>query len=557
MKYPAILLSLAVLALSSLSLHAQIEGREYEEVGKPQDAQKVLKFFPENSQVKFAKVPMRDGVKLATNVFIPPGEGPWPVIFARGYYGRYGTSYYARPCKDGEFVFVIQDARGKGDSEGKGTYDPASFKDEVPDCYDSLEWISKQPWCNGKIAMTGGSGNGIGVYTAFLSGHPSLVAATAGNSSGSSLYWMYDNRVRRWLYSWMTHRGLNTSAFPRPTLTDNDAASTMRELQSYKVNPDTVLNLGAGWYDIVSESALDYFSAFSKKAKVYVKVSPNRHMGAVQINDQKHPHKPALEKSPSITDVLLGQDADEPSYLMYYLMGDVFDASAPGNEWRVTHEWPVEHTPMSLYLTQDGGLQSSKPSTQGRLQYVYDPADPAPSIGGNGTYDAHAGAFDQSPLKDRKDVLRFVSEPLREPLTITGKVWADIHFSTNVEDTLFVVKLVDIYPDGYEAIVRESAGMARYAEGLDGQTPLKEHQTYALRMDLWSTALAFNKGHRIGVYVTSSSAFKDKKGKLKEIYEIHPNSFKQVETLEGAPKAQQTIHMSANAPSRIILPVVQ
>jgi putative CocE/NonD family hydrolase len=112
---------------------------------------------------------------------------------------------------------------------------------------------------------------------------------------------------------------------------------------------------------------------------------------------------------------------------------------------------------------------------------------------------------------------------------------------------MFVVKLVDIYPDGYEALVRESAGLARYHAGLEKGVPVEKGKPYALTLDLWSTALVFNKGHRIAVYVTSSS---------KEAYEVHPNAYAPVAALDQAQVAHQHLLLSADRASKVILPIV-
>jgi len=230
------------------------------------------------------------------------------------------------------------------------------------------------------------------------------------------------------------------------------------------------------------------------------------------------------------------------------LMGDTLDANGPGNIWKTTEVWPVQHAPTEYYLHGDGTLSTHKPNAKdAALTYTYDPKDPAPSVGGNYALGVKSGPLDQRPLKDRKDILRFVSEPLSEPLAITGKVWADLSFSSDAADTMFVVKLVDIYPNGYEALVRETAGLARYHQGLNKPAPLEKGKTYALKLDLWSTALVFNKGHRIAVHVTSSS---------KEAYEVHPNSFEQVGSIEKAQVARNTIYGSSDRASKVILPVV-
>ncbi|MBM4045698.1 MAG: CocE/NonD family hydrolase, partial [Planctomycetes bacterium] len=181
------------------------------------------------------------------------------------------------------------------------------------------------------------------------------------------------------------------------------------------------------------------------------------------------------------------------------------------------------------------------------LTYEYDPRNPAPSLGGNYGLGTKSGPHDQRPLKDRKDVLRFVTEPLAEPVAITGKVWAELHVSSDAPDTEFVAKLVDIYPDGYEAMMRESVMLARYWQGLDKPAPMEKGKVYTLKMDLWSTALVFNRGHRIAVLVTSSS---------NPAYEVHPNSYEPVMSMDKAPVALNAIHLSADHASRLILPVV-
>jgi predicted acyl esterase len=67
----------------------------------------------------------------------------------------------------------------------------------------------------------------------------------------------------------------------------------------------------------------------------------------------------------------------------YYVMGDTFDKSAPGNEWRTADRWPPASTATSYYLTESHTLSAVKPTSKGRLSYVSDPKDPVPAIGGN------------------------------------------------------------------------------------------------------------------------------------------------------------------------------
>jgi predicted acyl esterase len=552
------LLLIGCLLLTFTTLPAQQAGREWEEIGAPKDVQRILEHFPEGSTSGFAMVPMRDGTRLATSYFLPPGQGPWPVIFCKGFYGRFAMAGYARDGKEGQVAMVFQDARGRFDSEGNDSFDPASFKAHIPDTADALDWIAKQPWCNGRIGIRGGSGNGVAAYTGFLSGSPHLVVASGGNSSGHSHYWMADNRVRRGLYDWMSHNNLSKAAWPRPTLISQSRTDALRELAGHTPHPDTVMHASAAWYDIVSESALDLFALHADKARIYVTVSPGWHGGATEINGAKWPNFWSRGKSvPGFTELLMGEQTQEPSFIRYYLMGDPSDPQSAGNEWRVTTEWPVPSTPLRLHLHANGGISAQPASSPGSLSYIYDPSDPTPAIGGNGSYSIPVGPLDQRPLAGRQDLLRFVSDPLTSPLTVVGNLTADLYVSTDAPDTQFVVKVVDIHEDGTETLIRESAAMARYAEGLDGRTPLQAGKVYHLNVDLWSTAKVFNAGHRIGVTITSAAELQGKDGKTKPVYEVHPNTFDQVHGMEQAQTATQTLHLSARHPSSITLPVVR
>jgi len=110
-----------------------------------------------------------------------------------------------------------------------------------------------------------------------------------------------------------------------------------------------------------------------------------------------------------------------------------------------------------------------------------------------------------------------------------------------------MVKLLDIYPDGYEALIAHGTIMARYHKGFDKPESLIKGEVYKLTIDLWSTAIVFAKGHRIGLYVTSSDAGR---------FAVHPNSYEPVDSYEGAPVAHNTVHVSCQCPSRLILPVI-
>jgi hypothetical protein len=199
-------------------------------------------------------------------------------------------------------------------------------------------------------------------------------------------------------------------------------------------------------------------------------------------------------------------------------------------------------------MQKDGTLRAAAPKDKdASLTFTYDPKDPVPSVGGNYDLGAKNGPLDQRPLKDRKDVLRFATAPLEEPVGVVGKIWVELHVSSDCPDTEFTAKLIDVYPDGYEAVMRASAMVARYYDGLNKPQRLEKGKVYKLEMDCWSTAVVFNKGHKIAVHVSSSDS---------PAYEVHPNTYEPVASIDKAAVAHNTMHLSADHASKVILPVI-
>ena len=497
-------------------------------------------------------VPMRDGVKLCTEIFLPrdKGPGPWPVVLQRTPYTRWDIKKRLGAVPGATVAVVTQNERGRFGSEGAGTFPMESFDNEIQDSYDTIEWCSGQKWCNGKVGMIGVSGHGIAGFNAIWSGAPHLVAVNLSITADNAYYLCYNNGVRRYLYDWLKQRGGSPKPWPRPTTAPYDARARQAFIAERGAKCQAAFADSSGWYDIFSEALLDGFAALASTNKVYITIAPEGHG---QIGGElKYPKAPMPTELKTRTfKQWLTEDnsqAATESTLVYYLMGDTRDPAAPGNVWKVTNKWPVASTPTSYYLQKDGSLMAAPPADkEATLSYDYDPRNPVPTHGGNWEFRLNDGPHDQRPLKDRKDVLHFVTAPLEAPVGITGKVWVELHVSSDVPDTTFMATLVDIYPDGYEALVRHGAIMARYWQGLDKPARLEKGKVYTLEMDLWSTALVFNKGHRIALLVSSSST---------PAFEIHPNTFDPVDSMDKAVVAHNTVHLSADHASRLILPVI-
>lgn len=510
----------------------------------------VLNNLPPGATNIHVMIPMRDGIKLATEIFLPPGAGPWPVVLIRSAYERWRAGMGDVPSLKKEFVaLVTQDLRGDGDSQGKGTFDPCSFDNEINDSYDTIEWIAAQKWCNGRVGMEGTSGHGFAAFMAMLANPPHLVAVEIVNSGGNAyLYWTFQNGMRRSMYDWLWNRGIVADwHWPKPTIQLFNPAKYNALVRKSVASNQCVFIARSGWYDIFAESPVDYMAAYGPSGKTFVTMAASGH-GAMQGRPFPVRSTPPGIVMPRFLDVLKGACSNMPSQsiLLYYVMGDTVSSNAPGNIWKAAHVWPVPNTPAPFYLLKTGEVSRQAPNdANASLTYAYTPTNPIPTLGG--AMYGSPGPMDQSKLKDRTDILRFMTGPLSEPLEITGKVRANLFISTDVPDTMFEVKILDIYPDGYEAIVREGAMMTRFWQGLNQPARLEKDKIYKLDMDLWSTAYVFNAGHRIAIHVASSDSPK---------YEIHPNSYEPVNAFTNSPTAHNTVHLSKDHASCVILPVI-
>jgi predicted acyl esterase len=507
-------------------------------------------------------VPMRDGVRLATNVFVPDeGDGPWPVVLSRTPYGKgqaekreLGEAQYT---KNG-YVRVVQDCRGRFDSEGKYN----AFVDDRDDGYDTVEWCAAQPWCNGKVGMIGGSALGITANQATIARPPHLACTLVFVAHGSA----YRNAtfpggafLQNMNEEWLKRQGVEPSSERRPlqrAYGPDDAARDMSNFYSEITIP--TLNVG-GWYDIFCQGNVDCFVGLNNeggegargKQKLIMGAFGHGRLAGKLVYPQDSGRLPQGELATQWFDHWLkGEDngIDREPAVRYFMMGDTFDPQAPGNEWRTADNWPPESTPTAYYFHEGRRLDAKPPeSSEGADTYVYDPRDPVPTMGGNNLMMA-LGPMDQREVSSRGDVLVYETPPLEAAVEIAGRVTAELAVSTDAEDTDFTVKLVDVYPDGYEALVLDQALRLRYREGLDNPQRIEKGHTYPIKVDLWSTALVFNRGHKIAVHVSSSNSPR---------FEKHSNTWEPVASYDDAVKATNSVYRHQGAASRIVLPVTK
>ena len=533
-------------------------------------------------------VPMRDGVRLFANIFLPGEHVRASALLERTPYGKasvLNANYQA--MADHGYAIVLEDVRGRYESEGN--FDP--LRQEVSDGDDTITWIAHQPWSNGKVGMVGGSYRGIVQWKAALSGNPHLKAicpvvsgdddyrdrfySTGGAMKlGNRLEWMAENlRAPGYIPDFahfVLHLPLASADIAATGWTSEmfreaaahpsfdaywQAVSTREQLQKVRV---PVFAVG-GWYDNFSESDLDAFAGLHKTT------------GLSRILIGPWPHNMSYK----FADADFGPDSSAPLRTMQleffdqWLMGkDTPLVSAPpvdvfvmgANRWLEARSWPPEDArPMAFYLGGSGhantlqgdGLLDTRPPRRGAQDtYLYDPRDPVPTRGGAVCCNPRVfpwGPMDQRPVEERRDVLVYSTRPLTGDVEAVGPVQVILYASTSAADTDFTAKLVDVSPDGYARNLTDGILRLRYRNSLAHPESARQGQVYAITVDAGVTGNVFLKDHRIRVEISSSNFPR---------FDRNPNTGAVVARETRLWKATETIYHDREHPSRLVLMVI-
>jgi len=509
---------------------------------------------------------MRDGVRLAANVYRPQGAGPWPVILTRTPYLKDGEEYgrgdWAR-YTDAGYVFVVQDVRGRGHSEG--VY--RAFQDDLLDGYDSVEWAAHRPWSIGAIGVTGGSAMGIAANMAAAANPPSLKAAyveVAPHSRFDEATFQGGVFKEADVGGWMTEQGQGdrVDGVKARVVWDEGWAQAdfLPHIAGVRV---PIYNVG-GWYDIFSIGNvrnyidLQHEGAPGARGNQKLRMGPFGHGDLA--GDLVYPQGSGVGGDTFPADEIRWFDywlkgakngvMDEPRVRYYMMAAARKGRASPVNGWRESADWPPPNTPTPLYLTQTKALSRDVPGRTAKpLSYRFDPAQPVPTVGGANLM-LPLGPMDQRAIPAREDYLRFETERLERALAIAGPVTLTLWAATDGPDTDFMAKLVDVYPDGYEAIVLDAPLRARYRfgrrpEDVRMMTPGRAEK---LTIDLWQTAITFEAGHKIALHVTSSNSPR---------FEVNPNNGSAPGGDPGVARvATNSIYVDREHASALLLPVL-
>jgi len=471
-------------------------------------------------------VKMRDGVNLSTDVYLPKGDGPFPVVVYRTPYGRRAHYDDALVFRESGIAVVAQSLRGRSTSGGVDGMFTTDGDGELKDGYDTMAWIVKQDWSNGRIGTSGASALGIAQYMQASANPPGLVMMNpefgTPNLYSDVLFQggVYRNSL---VHNWL--EGQDNLKF-EGEIEDHPFEDAFWEsaqtADQYGEAHAAGFHVG-GWFDIFQNGTIEGFRGYQYEGGdgaagnqklvmgPWTHVTRKRDVGELTFpkGADKPPYGDAfdvmLDHYLKVDIEGIRDSPDDIPNVQYYVMGDVDDKSAPGNEWRTDDDWPPEGAPVRLHLHSNGDLDEACPSSAAETtDYAHKPSDPTPTICG-ANLKIKAGPCDQRDIESREDVVVFDTGELSAPMEVTGRVTAHLFVRINRPDTDLMVRMTDVYPDGRSMLITDGALRLASRGTTTELESLEIGEVVEGVVDLLSTSIVINTGHRLRISVTSSN----------------------------------------------------
>lgn len=622
-------------------------------------------------------IPMRDGIRLATDIYRPADshgiaiDDAFPVIVGRTSYDKSNPVIWidavAKAFVPRGYVVILQDLRGRGDSEGTGDYFHTANQKEGLDGYDTIEWAAEQSWCNGKVGMVGASHGGIVQNMASLCRPPHLAALWVDVAPTNAFRWevRQGGAMALHMYGALYLHGydsqeiaddpeaieriekgaeqLSQEVWKQPFKEGETPISAVPNLEkvlmhyyrdgkyndfwkqeslNHEQHFDRMADIPAvyssGWYDPFAAETSEQFAHMAAKntAPQRLILGPWNHVsmrgaGASYVGDVEFGASAKWGDKVLnaerfrwfdrwLKDIDTGVEDDDP--VRIFVMGDgsgTFDGAGRirhGGVWRTEQEWPLARAVDTKYfLHLDGGLSTDRPTeSMEPISWIHDPENPVPSISGNvtGFYEwlvlpedmdsayvpqrarmrslipdgplhqkerdstvvaANRPADTPLLLADRDDVLVFQTERLESSVEVTGPIKVHLSISSDVLDTDFTAKLIDVYPpseeypEGFHLPLEDSIQRARFRDGYDEEKFLESGAIYDVEIELPPVSNLFAKGHRIRVDISSSNFPR---------FDVNPNTGEPIGRHTRIQKATNSLYVGAENLSWIALPVV-
>ncbi|MFJ9175399.1 CocE/NonD family hydrolase [Streptomyces sp. NPDC102360] len=496
-----------------------------------------------------AEVAMRDGVVLRADVFRPEHDPSQvlPVLLLRTPYDKSVYGALGEMWAAAGYVAVLQDTRGLHASEG--VWEP--YVNEANDSEDTIAWAAALPGTTGEVGMIGTSYVAGCALQAAVRKPPALKALAIGMTPVDTYekFFPGGQLAKAFTVTWLLRNVARSAAarlpdgdqlvrqmdrdyldlltdgyFHRPLRTFPPLHPDRREVAGYfydwldeHARPDEywertslrgklanievpVLNVG-GFYDAFAgatvETSAELATARGADAPDHrLILGPWAHnlwgrgVGELDLGPDAE-FAVQREALGWMDRWLKGGPIAETPPVRYFSMGD--------NTWRSAAAWPPPQCrAMGLHLAEGGRLTGRAEADAGFDEYVHDPFDPVPSVGGHSCCyppQSPMGPYDQRPVESRADVLVYTGPELARPLEVAGPVTVELEVTSSVADTDFVATLADVRPDGRSINLAE--GIIR-TQGEPG-VPRR------VLITLQPTAVVFGTGHRVRVDVASSN----------------------------------------------------
>jgi len=497
------------------------------------------------------RVPMRDGATLSADLYRPDAPGKYPVIVVRTPYdnGLAGNLATGKKWAARGFVYLIQDVRGRGDSDGE--FYPLIY--EAKDGYDTIQWAAAQPWSNGKVGTTGGSYLGWTQLLAATLKPPALTAMVpiVAPTDPDNSFLMQRGAYGPATVSWLAYIAGKTlqditqldlfAAYSTLPLIDADKAlgRTFRAWRDWLDHPardaywepqryqQKILDLAvpmlhvSGWYDDVLSGSLENFVNLTGP-----KAAPNvRPLQRLIIGPWGH----GINQSTRMGDIefgpnaLIDLDGIQERWFARWLRGteNGIEREAPvkifimgENTWRDEREWPLARTRLVKFylhsngransLFGDGRLDSIPPGVEPPDRYRYDPLNGPPFIT-DPSFSQVGGPDDYRAIERRDDVLVYTTAAFDQPIEVCGSLWVHLVASSSAKDTDWATKVLDVHPDGFAQRLNDGLIRARFAKDAGREQLLPANEPHGFDIDNWATCILLGRGHRIRLEVASSA----------------------------------------------------
>jgi putative CocE/NonD family hydrolase len=526
-----------------------------------------------------------DGISLFADIYHPQRAGPkTPTILVRIPYSKTPTvrlfaTVVGQMWAERGYTVVLQGTRGRYESGGE--YYP--LRGERQDGLDTLYWLARQPWFDGRLGMWGCSYFGYTQWVLADCKDPGPTALMIQESSTdfyamfhpggafsfkSALHWAVLSHGKEDIIP--TPDAMERGVADGPLVEADDRA--VRDIpffddwvrhadrDAYWAGIDgndrarrlqAPVLLMAGWYDPFLPTQLADYARVRYKAdsrianETRLVIGPWSHAEAAVLPGGGRSRNFRLEcLAPTVAwfdrHLLKNPVRDFPPVRIYTI---------GTGAWRDELEWPLARTRYTPYYLH-GNRPANSASGSGILRlsrpkageppdtFIYDPHNPVATAGG-AMLGYGAGSARQEEIESRPDILVYSTEPLETDLEVTGPIELLLYVSTTAQCTDFTAKLVDVFPDGSAWNISEGILRRRYDESPHGGTEIK--------INLWPTSAVFKKGHRVRLEVSSSNYPR---------FDRNPNTGGIIAIETNSVKAKQTVCHDADSPSRLILPII-